>query len=146
MGRIKIDLPPHFLFITEIAIRITDINYGGHAGNDSILSLLHEARMQFLTGVGLDELGSNGPGLIMRDVNIEFRKELFYRDRLVVSVAAMNFETASFDIVYRIERKTPEKTEVAVLAKTGMVCYDYTWRKISPLPSEMISRLSFAAD
>lgn len=142
MARTKIELPSQFLFSTDIPIRITDINYGGHAGNDSILSLIHEARIQFLQQVGLDELGTNGSGMIMRDVSIEFRKELFYGDRLMVSVAAMNFDTASFDIVYKMERITDGRPEIATLAKTGMVCYDYSRAKISALPQEMISRLS----
>lgn len=141
MARTKIEMPGEFFFVTEIPIRITDINYGGHAGNDSILSLIHEARVQFLNRAGLDEVGSSEPGMIMRDVTIEFRKELFYGDRLIVSVAAMNFETASFDLVYQMERKSADKTEIATLAKTGMVSYDYSRKKITPLSPAMISRL-----
>jgi len=34
MQRIKIDLPEFFSFTTPIKIRITDLNYGGHVGND----------------------------------------------------------------------------------------------------------------
>ncbi|MGN6400032.1 MAG: hypothetical protein ACTHMD_06240 [Flavisolibacter sp.] len=48
MARIKINLPENFFFNAAIPIRITDLNYGGHVGNDTILSLLHEARVQFL--------------------------------------------------------------------------------------------------
>ncbi|MEO6915889.1 MAG: acyl-CoA thioesterase [Chitinophagaceae bacterium] len=142
MARTIIELPSSFVFSTEILIRITDINYGGHVGNDSILSLLHETRMQFLIKAGLDEMGTAGPGLIMRDVIIEFRKELFYGDHLVASVAALNFETASFDIVYKIERIKSDKTEIAIIAKTGMVCYDYARKKIAALTSGIISSLS----
>ena len=56
MARIKIDLPDNFSFTTSIPIRITDVNYGGHVGNDTILSLIHEARMQFLKQLGYSEL------------------------------------------------------------------------------------------
>ena len=52
MERIKINLPETFTFSTIIKIRITDINYGGHVGNDSFLSLVHEARLQFLASNG----------------------------------------------------------------------------------------------
>ena len=48
MERIKISLPESFKFSTIMKIRITDLNYGGHVGNDSFLSLIHEARQQFL--------------------------------------------------------------------------------------------------
>jgi acyl-CoA thioesterase FadM len=43
MARIKIELPQSFSFTCRIPVRITDINYGGHAGNDTVLSIIHEA-------------------------------------------------------------------------------------------------------
>ena len=52
MARIKIEFPEKFAYSTNIPVRITDINYGGHVGNDAILSLIHEARMQFLENHG----------------------------------------------------------------------------------------------
>jgi acyl-CoA thioesterase FadM len=63
MARIKLQLPQQFIFSTLIPVRITDINYGNHVGNDAILSLLHEARMQFLNKAGYTELefGCVGP-------------------------------------------------------------------------------------
>ena len=75
MPRIKLELPEHFPFSTNIPVRITDINYGGHAGNDSILSIIHEARMQYLHRHGYDEKNFDGIGLIMSNVIIEFKKE-----------------------------------------------------------------------
>ena len=48
MPRIKLELPEKLVFSTEIPVRITDINYGGHLGNDSILSIVQEARVRFL--------------------------------------------------------------------------------------------------
>ena len=56
MARIKLDLPGRFPFSTELRVRITDVNYGGHMGNDALLGLLHEARVQFLAHYGLSEL------------------------------------------------------------------------------------------
>lgn len=48
MARISIDLPSTFTFSATIPVRITDLNYGGHVGNDTILSIIHEARVQYL--------------------------------------------------------------------------------------------------
>ena len=78
MARIKIKPPQQFSFSAEIPVRITDLNYGGHVGNDTILSILHEARAQFLRYHGYSELNLHGVGLIMSDVGIEFKSELFY--------------------------------------------------------------------
>ena len=133
MARIKIDLPDFFPFITVIPIRITDLNYGGHVGNDNILSLMHEARVQFLKSVGYEEMNVEGAGLIMSDVAIEFKNELFYGDVIKASVAAGEFSRIGFDIFYKFEKETNGKTIPVVTAKTMMVCYNYDAKKITTL-------------
>src|ERR1051326_1581287 len=105
MARIKIDLPASFTFTTSIPVRITDINYGGHAGNDAFLSLIHEARMQFLNKHGYTELSFAGIGLIMKDAGIEFKSELFYGDTVLISVTATEFGKAGFEIYYKLEKE-----------------------------------------
>ena len=88
MPRIKIELPEKFSFETQIPIRITDLNYGNHVGNDTILSILHEARVQYFQKFGFAELEFAGVGLIMRDVAIEFKNEIFYGEKIIASVTA----------------------------------------------------------
>src|SRR5688500_14586924 len=97
MSRIRIQLPETFPFTTSIQIRITDLNYGGHVGNDTILSLIHEARAQYLEAKGHTELDMAGTGLIMNDVGIEYKAESFHGDIIKISVAAGDFSKVSFD-------------------------------------------------
>jgi acyl-CoA thioester hydrolase len=132
MGRTKVDLPEDFSFQTTIPIRITDVNYGGHVGNDTVLTLLHEARMQFLKHHGSSEMDFGGVGLIMSDVIIEFKKEIFYGEEVTISVSVSNFSKIGFDVFYMIV-KSQQKIVVAK-AKTGMVCYDYKLKKIVSIP------------
>ena len=105
MARIKIDLPEKFIFSTIIPVRITDVNYGNHVGNDAILSIIHEARMQFLKQWDYTELEFAGVGMIMSDVGIEFRSELFYGDHIIASVTAGDFSKISFELYYRLEKE-----------------------------------------
>ena len=98
MARTKIELPPAFTFKTIIPIRITDVNYGNHVGNDSILSIIHEARMQYLKNLGLSELEFAGVGLIMADVSIEFKNEAFYGDLIEASVTSGNLTNTGFEL------------------------------------------------
>ena len=67
MPRIRIDLPATFPFAIELPVRITDVNYGGHLGNDALLSLLHEARCRFLLHHGCSEANTAGVGMVMVD-------------------------------------------------------------------------------
>lgn len=136
MARVKITLPGTFSFSCTIPLRITDLNYGGHAGNDTILSLIHEARMQYLQNMGFTEMDFGGTGMIMADAAIEFKSELFYGDVVIASIAAAEISKIGFDLYYKLEKRTGQNTITVALAKTGMICYDYTKKKIVPLPED----------
>lgn len=137
MERVRVDLSQHFSFTARIPVRITDVNYGGHVGNDSILSILHEARMQYLMNYGYTEMNFAGVGMIMSDVTIEFKNELFYGDVINASVAAGDFSKVSFSLYYNLEKETKDGKHTPVaFAKTGMVCFDYIKKKITAVPDE----------
>ena len=142
MARIKIELPKAFSFSVSIPVRITDINYGGHVGNDAILSLIHEARMQFLKQLGYTEMEFAGVGLIMADAGIEFKNELFYGDIVIIYVACSGFSKVSFDIYYKLEKSAADKNILIAIAKTGMVCFDYKRKKIVHVPGEAVMKLT----
>lgn len=134
MARIKIELPASFHFTTAIPIRITDINYGGHVGNDTVLSIIHEARLLFLKHYGYTEMDLGGNGMIMSDVGIEFKNELFYGDALKVSVAMAEISKVSFALYYKLEKAKDDQWLLVAAARTGMVCYNYATKKIAPFP------------
>ena len=141
MARIRLSMPEKFIFTTELPVRITDLNYGGHVGNDTILTLIHEARMLFLRNAGYTEMNAAGASLIMADVGIEFKNELFYGDRLQVKIIAAEFTRVGFDIFYQLEKITGDRSIIIALAKTGMVCYNYEQKKVTSLPQELIQTL-----
>ena len=135
MPRIKIEIPEKFLFKTEISVRISDIiNYGGHLGNDSLLSIIHEARVRFLKHLGYSESDVEGSGIIMNDAAIQYKAESFYGDELLIEVGVIDFSKIGCDIVYRITN-SDNKKEIA-LAKTGIVFFDYENKKVAPLPEK----------
>ena len=142
MERIKINLPVTFIFSTSITIRITDLNYGAHVGNDTFLSLLQEARQQFLMSYGYKELSFEGVGLILMDAAIEYKRELNYADVIKISVAASGFDKYGFDLFYRMELITLNETTLVAKAKTGMLCYDYEKRKLVAIPGVAKEKLT----
>ncbi len=132
MARVKLRLPDSFLFSTDIRVRISDINYGGHLGNDSLLSLLHEARVRFLAQYGLTELGIYGASLITADAVVVYRSEAFQGEVLKVEMALGGFNRYGCDFLYRLT-ETASGREVA-RAKIGMVFFDYQRRRLRRLP------------
>lgn len=138
MPRVKIKFPDQKpIFSTTIAVRITDINYGGHLGNDSVLSLLHEVRMQMLSSWGYTEMQVGGAGLIMADVMIAYKAEAFYGDILQVDIYAEEISERTFDLLYHASCAGKDIAH----AKTGMVCFDYTARKIAQIPADLKNKL-----
>jgi len=132
MARIKLILPEKFNFSTLIDIRITDINYGGHLGNDSVLGIIHEARIRFFADKGFSEGNIGGVGIIMTDVVIVYSSEGLYGDKLRIDVAVSGISNTGFDIYYRIINNANEKE--IVKAKTGIVFYNYITKKVVRTP------------
>lgn len=137
MPRAKIDLPPSFRFCTEITPRITDINYGGHLGNDSLLSIIHEARVRFLSHYGFNEMHIGNVGIILTDAVIVYKSECFYGSSLLIEVDVANFTNCSCDIYYRITEKN--SNILVAVAKTNIAFYDYKTRKVVKAPEPFLS-------
>jgi acyl-CoA thioester hydrolase len=142
MSRIKIDTPPYFSYSTSLTVRITDLNYGSHVGNDKVLSFLHEARMRFLQSLGYSELQMEGVSLIMADAALVFRNEMYYGDELLISIQPVEFSRVGFDLVYQIEKKINDHPLLMAMAKTAMICFDYSLKKVVALPEAAKNRLS----
>ena len=142
MPRIKIEMPDSFSFSTGFPVRITDLNYGAHVGNDTVLSFIHEARVQFLKSLDYTELDLEGTGLIMSDVAIEFKKEMHYGDEIRIFVAVTDLNRVGFDLVYKLEQHSGNANRLLAVAKTGMVCYDYSLKKVIQLPEPARHKLS----
>lgn len=139
MPRIKIEMPENYSFSTEIPVRISDINYGGHLGNDAVLSMVHEARVRFLNHYHYNELDVEGLGIIMTDSAIVYKAESFYGEKIQIDVAVGDFNKYGCDFYYLITNK---ETAVEIAhAKTGIVFFDYEERKVSAVPEVFQSKV-----
>lgn len=142
MDRVKIVFPDSApLYETSMPVRIGDVNYGGHLGNDAVLSIMHEARMQMLASVGFTELDCGGAGLIMADAMIAYKSEAFYGDKLQIAICVGEISRKSFSLLYRISSGAAPATDVAH-AKTGMAAFDYATRRIVSIPKPLADFLA----
>lgn len=141
MARVKVDIPDNYIFSTSLSVRISDVNYGGHTGNDSIVKFMHEARMNFLKALGIKDEVHIAPeiGLIVADLAVEYRKETFYNEEIVIDIAVDDFNKYGFDIYYHLRLKSVGDT--VAKGKTGIVFFNYVKRKISSSPPELLEKL-----
>lgn len=138
MARIKLDLPDQFIFKTTLKVRIGDVNYGGHLGNDAVLSLMHEARFRFFNSLGYkDEISIDGVGTIQADTAIIYKGEAFHGDEIRVKIAVQDISKKSFDVFYALSCGEKEIAR----AKTGIVMFDYSEGKVCNIPENFLTKI-----
>ena len=137
MARIKIEITGEFLYTAVLPVRITDINYGNHTGNDSIVGFLQEVRMQWLHQYGFTELDIEGTGLIMSGLEVEFKNESQYGNILEIELFADNITRKSFVLYYSISKRDLNNVAVIAKARTEMVSFDYDTKKVVSMPESL---------
>lgn len=138
MPRLQLKPLAVYPFRTEITVRTTDLNYGGHLGNDRLLSLVHEARVAWLAHHQWSELDCAGVGLIMGDAGLVYLGEAFAGDLLVFEVAAGEASRSGFRLYFRVTRPGEDGSngdQAIALVENGMICFDYQARRIAALPA-----------
>lgn len=141
MTRIQLNFPADTKFSCELTVRASDLNYGNHVGNDSMLTIMQEARILFYRSLGYtNELNFEGSvGHIVADAAVVYKSEAFLGDTLIIQIGISDFSKYGFDMFYRITNNLTGK-EVA-LGKTGIVFFDYDKRKVASIPETFLSRI-----
>ena len=137
MAKTNIPKLENFPFSTILKLRITDINYGGHLGNDALLGLLHEARLQFLNTYGkATEMDCCGAGLIMLNIQVDYKAEGRYSDEIEIFVAIKDVGKTQFDMVYQLINVKNQK--VVANAVSTMAFFDYKRHRVVRRPANFI--------
>lgn len=138
MARLKLEFPEdQYCYSTHLTVRVTDINSANHLGNDSMISMISEARARFLFEFGIQETQGDGVGIIVSDLATTYRNEAHARDQLLFEVGVMDFNRYGGDIAFRITR--PHDQALVAMAKSGFVFFNYQIKKVVPMP-EAFSR------
>ncbi|MFC0709883.1 thioesterase family protein [Azorhizophilus paspali] len=141
MARRHLEFPAHaLLYRTEMSVSGSDINGARHLGNDTLISMLSEARSGFLYAQGIDDSGaeSEGPGIIVTDLATLYKAKAHARDRLPFEVGLADFNRYGGDILFRVSR--PADGALIALAKYGFVFFDYRASKVVPIPEAFAAR------
>ena len=129
-----------FPFHTTFVVRIGDINYGGHMGNDKLLLIFHDARIRYLQYLGYSEFDiGGGAGLLMTEAHIAFKGEVFLGDELLVGVKISDPGKVRFNVEFQVE-KVPDKKIVAT-GSTLMAVFNYNQRKACRIPDEFLKKI-----
>lgn len=126
------------IFSTVLEVRIYDINYGHHLGHDSLVSLLHEARMRFLTKNGYSEMNIHGLGILVTNLYVNYLAESFYGNQLTIHIGINKISRTSIDFLYEVIDNSTLKSIARAL--TTITFYDYQHQKIAKIPEEFLRK------
>lgn len=140
MARIHFEIPDDFMFETNLKARIYDINYGNHLGNDRMVSLIHEARVEFFHSLGFEELKIEGTGILISDLAVIYKAEVFYGTSLKFQISVGDFNKYGCDIFYRIIDSDDGK--LIATAKTGIVFRDKESGFLTGPPEVFLAKVS----
>lgn len=141
MARIKLSFPDEvFVFSTTMPVRITDINGANHLGNDALISMLSEARAQFMVKMGLQETIAEGTGIIVTDLATMYQSESFFPEILRFEVGVTDLNKYGGDYVFRVTKAI--SGQPVALAKYGFVFFDFRHKNVVEIPEEF--RTTFA--
>ena len=128
-------------FTQSYRVRVDDINYGGHMGNERALVVFQDARIAFLGSLGWSETDvGEGLGLILVEAAVRYAKEVFRNDLLETRVRIANLKRSSFDMEFSSFR-IPEGEE-AFSGFTRMLVFHYGERKVRELPERVREALA----
>ena len=106
-------------------------------GNDKALLLFHDARIHFLEELGFSEMDIGGPGLIMGDAHVYFKKEVFRGNELRVYIHLEDIREISFVMQYSVMRDDVQ----VIHGNTKMIAFDYDKRRIVKIPEAFLISL-----
>lgn len=133
MARLNLQFPEQqYYYSTQLTVRVTDINGANHLGNDSMISMISEARARFLFEFGIRETASDGIGIIVTDLATTYKTEAHARDQLLFEVGVMDFNAYGGDITFRITR--PADQALVAMAKSGFVFFSYQQKRVVTMP------------
>jgi len=120
-------------FIRTYDVRIGDINYGAHMGNEVALVVFQDARIAFLDSLGCSEKDiGEGLGLILVEAHVVFRKEVFLNDRLETRVTVSGLRRSAFDLQFDVVCRSDG--ERVFHGWTRMLPYNYGEKKVRRVP------------
>ncbi|MCX6294299.1 MAG: thioesterase family protein [Sphingobacteriales bacterium] len=141
MARIKLVFPENIIYTLTIPVRITDINYGNHLGNDALVSILHEARVHWLNSLNYSELNIEGKSIIMNELAVNYLKEMFYGDVIKIDLSVGDITGLGFELYYRMSINKNGENLISAIAKTGLIFFDHTTKKTSSIPDVFLEKI-----
>lgn len=121
------------VFSYSVKILETYLDVFGHMNNTMYLTLLEEARWDYITknGYGLKEIHKTGLGPVILEIKLCFLKELLLRDEVVIETSVISYDRK----IGRLMQKMLRNGEVCSTAEIKIGLFSLKERKlVTPTP------------
>jgi acyl-CoA thioesterase FadM len=139
MAETGIPIPTNPAFETKFPVRHVDARsaitasgaYVSHVTYENMVLLINEAFDIFLASSGDSKWNITGSNIIVPKMEVEFKSEVKAGEVLTFQLTPTNFGNKSFDLI-TVAKK--ENGEVAAVAKTVLIFFDYKEKKTMTVP------------
>jgi thioesterase-3 len=116
------------IFSYPLMIRENHLDTFGHVNNATYLTLLEEARWEFLTrnGYGLKKIKALGLGPVILEIKLIFLKELRLRENIVIETEMITYENK----IGKLSQKIVRDSDVCCTAELTVGLFDLSERKL----------------
>lgn len=123
MERVALDFPANAVIHRHpLTVRVTDMNYGRHLGHDTVVSLLHEARVHAFSALALSEWDMHGYPSVVADLAVQYQREARWPDALTIETAVPEPQGKALTVYQRILQRDGE--HIVATARVNQLLID----------------------
>lgn len=140
MPRIDLEEQERYEFQYVTTVQPRDINYMGHLGNDSLISIVRTAQVNTLRSLNLSEmdLGDGQTGIVTYDIIARYKAEAFAFDEVLIETHIGEIKRTGFRLYHRLRKGQV----VIALVEAGIATYNHTSKKVGPVPKAFLTALA----
>lgn len=126
-------------FVHTLTPRFNDMDIYNHVNNAVYLTYFEEARVAFMTSIGLRSLFTADRSTIIAHAEVDYKAPSRMGDALNIEVSVGAVRNSSYELLYRIVRQ--RDGALIATGKTVQVCFNFTLNAPTRLPDEWRARL-----
>lgn len=120
------------MFVHTLTVRFRDLDAYNHVNNAVYLTYFEEARIAFITAIGMRSLFSPERSTVIARAEIDYRAPAHLGDQLDVEVSAGDIRNTSYELRYRITRR--RDGALIATGRTVQVCFNFVLNAPTRLP------------
>jgi acyl-CoA thioester hydrolase len=120
------------MYSFPVFVEYEDVDSYNIVHHPKILYYFERTRVHFFNDNGID-LNKLKYGIVIRNLNIQYKSQLIMLDRIVVELGTKNFGKFSFTFDYTVRRDG----KITTRGEIEMVTIDLESKKMTAIPDEM---------